>query len=178
MDRFDLCLYAALVDLYRRADGRQGWLWDYKGMLRSLRTHTIPFTTRTALASLIFISINSPFLPNLSSRSPLIHSIFSQLAQQQIPNHLPSSNIRRPPQRREIQRTRKSCPSLALPPSSSPTLSPRKKKLTISIPKPQHGRNPAPSILQRKAPRLHLILLYVSPFEMMDTALGVPFKIY
>lgn len=50
---------------------------------------------------------------------------------------------------------------------------PTPQRLTISITKEQHRRNPPSRVLQREAILLHLILLHIAPAEMMHAALRI-----
>ena len=76
------------------------------------------------------------------------------LSNPQVPDHLPPRNPRRLPQGREIQRTRQS----------------------IGEPKEEHGRDPATSILERKATTIrHLVLLHVAPTQVVHAAPRVDF---
>lgn len=78
-------------------------------------------------------------------------NIHLQFQLQQIANHLAGGNPRGRPQGREVQRAGEG----------------------IGIAEEQHGRDPAARILQRKARRLHLVLLDLAATEVVHAAGGV-----
>lgn len=80
------------------------------------------------------------------------HSI-SELALEQIANHLLARNIRRLPQRREIQRAGQA----------------------VGKPKEEHGRDPAARVLEREAGLGHLVLLDVAAAQVVHAARRVDF---
>jgi hypothetical protein len=86
--------------------------------------------------------------PSKVQKTLLSPSPSLQLKPHQIPNHLPSRNPRRRPQRREVQRRRE----------------------RIGIPKEQHRRDPAARVLERKARRVHLVLLDLAAAQMVHRA--------
>ena len=79
----------------------------------------------------------------------------SNLETQQIQDHLPTSHPARIPQRRQVERAGEA----------------------ISQTKRNHGRNPATRIFQRKAGRIHLVLLDGAAAEMMDGARRVDLRL-
>lgn len=78
------------------------------------------------------------------------HSI-SELALEEIANHLLARNVRRLPQRREIER------------AGQP----------VGEAKEEHGRDPAARVLEREAGLGHLVLLGVAAAQVVDAARGV-----
>lgn len=89
-----------------------------------------------------------PFPGPISTPTPAL----LKLPNQQIRPHLPRRHPRRPPQRIEIKRAEK----------------------RIRIPKEQHRRDPAPRVLERKAPALgHHVLLDLSAAQVVHRALGI-----
>jgi hypothetical protein len=74
-----------------------------------------------------------------------------QLQPHQVPNHLPGRDPRHSPQGREVQRARE----------------------PVGKAKEEHGRDPTPCVLERKAVLRHLVLLDGPATEVMDAAGGV-----
>ena len=73
-------------------------------------------------------------------RSPL------HLSLEQVGDHLPAGNARGSPQSREVKSAREG----------------------IGIAEEKHGRNPAAGVLERKARRVHLVLLNLAAAEVVD----------
>lgn len=65
---------------------------------------------------------------------------------EQVPSHQPTRNSYCPPHRWQVNRTKDS----------------------IGEPERKHGWNPAPGILQSKAPFQHLVLLHLACLQKMD----------
>jgi hypothetical protein len=89
------------------------------------------------LAILLFLSITE------TNPIPL-----SELALEQIANHLPARNVRRLPQRREVKRAGQA----------------------VGEAKEEHGRDPAARVLEREAGLGHLVLLDVAAAQVVDAA--------
>lgn len=112
---------------------------------------TKPYSSKSACLSFfpfqssLSLSTSRPLTLARIAHSPL------KLALGQVTQHLPPCNIRRPPKRREIKR------------AAQP----------IGKPKEHHRRNPAASILKRKAALGHLVLLGDAADQVVDAALGV-----
>lgn len=75
----------------------------------------------------------------------------SQLALEQVPNHLLARNVRRLPQRREVKRAAQ----------------------TIRKAKEEHGRDPAAGVLEREAALGHLVLLGVAAAQVVHASRGI-----
>lgn len=87
----------------------------------------------------------------LSKHTSLSASNSLELPPHQVKNHLFTRNPSRSPQRRHIKRTSE----------------------TVREPEEQHGRNPPPCILQRKARLVHLVLLDGAALKVVHAALRI-----
>lgn len=79
----------------------------------------------------------------------------SQLEAQQVRHHLARRDPRRPPQGPKVKRARKG----------------------ICIAKSHHGRDPAPSVLERKTGAVHLVLLDGAAHKVVHAARRVPLRL-
>lgn len=93
--------------------------------------------------------IKLPIHPGLYTRTHTQPA--SQLALEQVPNHLLARNVRRLPERRKIKRAGQA----------------------VGEAKEEHGRDPAAGVLEREAALGHLVLLGVAAAQVVHAAGGI-----
>lgn len=96
-------------------------------------------------------SFHNPLCSHICGSLTLASNL--QLAPQQIPNHLSTSDPRRPPQSREVQGGRKG----------------------IGIPEAQHRWDPTSGILEGETCFIHLVLLDGAAMKMVHASLRIDF---